>query len=65
MKLEELLGKYMRLRAELAQAYAAADWNTDHLNRLGDDIALTEQALARAQPRDEQTSDLLPGLLHL
>ena len=65
MKLEELMGKYLRLRAELAQAYAADGWNTDHLNRLGDDIASTERALARAQPRDEQTSDLLPGLVHL
>ena len=65
MKLEELMGKYMRLRAELSEAYAAASWNTDHLNRLGDDIASTEQALARAHARDEQTGDLLPGLLHL
>jgi hypothetical protein len=62
MKLEELMGKYMRLRAELAAAYEAGSRNTDHLNRLGDEIASTERALARAQPRDERTSDLLPGL---
>ena len=62
MKLEELLGKYMRLRAELARAYEAATWNTDYLNRLGDEIASTERALARAQPHDAQPSALLPGL---
>ena len=65
MQLEELLGKYKRLRAELAQAYAARSCNPNHLNRLDDEIASTERALIRAQPGDEQTSDLLPGLEHL
>ncbi len=61
MKLEELLGKYMRLRAELARTYEAGGSNTNHLNRLGDEIASTERALARAQPRGEQTGDLMSG----
>ena len=61
MNLEQLLGKYSRLRAELSAAYQAPVWDTQHINRLSDEIAATENALARAQPLDEQTSDSLPG----
>jgi len=62
MKLEELWGKYMRLRDELDHAYEGEFQNPSQLNRLGDEIASTERAIAKAQPSDEQTSDLLPGL---
>jgi len=62
MKLEELWGKYMRLRAELDHAYEGEFQNPSQLNRLGDEIASTERAIAKAQPSHEQTSDLLPGL---
>ncbi len=62
MTLDQLLGKYMRLRSELSSAYQARAWDTSYINRLSDEIASTERALVRAQPLDEQTSDSLPGL---
>ncbi len=62
MTLEQLLGKYSRLRAELSGAYEARAWDTSYINRLSDEIAATERALVRTQPADEQTSDSLPGL---
>ena len=57
MTLEQLLGKYSRLRAGLSGAYEARVWDTNYINRLSDEIAATEKALMRAQPLDEQTSD--------
>lgn len=62
MTLEQLVGKYMRLRAELSAAYAALFWDTRHIARLGDDIASTSVAITRSQPLDEQTSETMPGL---
>ena len=62
MKLQELMGKHMRLRGELARAYEAGGSNTNHLNRLGDEIALTERALARLQCEDEEADVVLPAM---
>ena len=60
MTLEQLIGKYMRLRAELSAAYAALAWNTRHIDRLDDDIESTGRAITQAQPLDEQTNDSFP-----
>ncbi len=62
MHLEQLIGKYQRLRDELAQAYRDPAWDTSHIDRLSEEIVATERALAKAQPLDEQTNDLIPGL---
>ena len=62
MNVEQLLGKYLRLRSELSGAYLARAWDTSYINRLSDEIAATERALVQAQPVDEQTSDSLPGI---
>lgn len=61
MTLEQLVGRYMRLRSELSNAYEARTPNTEHVNRLSDEIAATERIIAQVQPADEQTSDLLLG----
>ncbi len=63
MTLEQLVGKYMRLRAELSAAYASLSWNTRQINRLDTEITSTEKAIAEAQPLDEQTSDSFPAFL--
>ena len=62
MHFEQLIGKYQRLRDELAQAYSDPVWNTSRINRLSDDIVATERAMAKSLPMDEQTNDLIPGL---
>ena len=61
MTLEQLIGKYSRLRAELAAAYAALFWDTRHINRLDNEIASTGVAITQAQSLDEQTSETVPG----
>ena len=43
MTLEQLLGKYLRLRAELSSAYEAPAWDASHIDRLSDEIAATEK----------------------
>ena len=62
MSLEQLIGRYRRLRDELAQAYLDPAWDTNYINRLSDEIVSTERAISKAQPLDEQTNDLIPGL---
>ena len=62
MSPDELFGKYMRLRRELADAYTAPRWRGELISRLADDIIEVERAMADAQPRDEQTSEGLPHM---
>ena len=57
MSRDELLGTYMRLRQELAQAYGATYWNEGLIDRLAEQINRVEQSLASGQPVDEQTED--------
>lgn len=65
MTLDELVGKYARLRAELAAAYGAMSWDMRRITRLDDEIASTAVAITQAQPLDEQTSETQPGFLSL
>lgn len=59
--LEALIGKYMRLHRELAEAHAAGHWRGGLVDRLADEIDEAKRALAQARPVDEQTDDVLPG----
>ena len=63
MGLEEMVGKYMRLRADLACAYGAAQWDSAHVDRISDELALVERSILKTQPWDEQTSDTFAGML--
>ena len=63
MRLEELVGKYMRLRADLSQAYGALHWNSAHVDRIGDEMASVERSILKTRPWDEQTNDTLAGLM--
>ena len=58
-----LIGTYMRLRQELAQAYAAATWNEGRIDRLANEIAVVERALASALPSSEQTDGMMLGTI--
>lgn len=46
MQLDELTGKYARLRSELDAAYAAPVWDTGQINRIADELAPLELQLA-------------------
>ena len=48
MNIEQLTGRYFRLRQELAVAYASVPRNTGLIDRLADDIAATEREMAAA-----------------
>lgn len=46
MELEELNGRYQHLRTELDAAYAAPVWDSNRINRITDEMAPVELALA-------------------
>ena len=54
MGFTELTGKYRRLRLELEEAYAAPAWNRSKIDRIADEIAATERALAAVPHEEEQ-----------
>lgn len=54
MGFNELSGKYRRLRHELEEAYSAPAWNRPRIDRIADEIAATERALASIQPHEEE-----------
>lgn len=61
MYLEQLMGRYYRLRQELAVAYREQPWHGARIDRLADDLAATEREIAASQPVDEQCGDPMLG----
>ncbi len=59
MDLEQLMGRYFRLKQELAIAYKAQPWHSGRIDRLADELAATEREIAARQPADEQCSEPL------
>jgi hypothetical protein len=55
MELEQLTGRYFRLKQELATAYGAVPWNRGRIERLARDIASTEQELAGLKPAEQHS----------
>ena len=45
MNLEQLIGRYLRLKEELGVAYSAVPWNVRRIDRLAREIAATEHAI--------------------
>ena len=45
---QELNGEYRRLRSELDAAYSGPVWNSDRIDRIAEQIAHVEHALASA-----------------
>ena len=59
MELEQLMGRYFRLKQELTQAYKAQPWHSGRIDRLADDLAAAEREIAALQPVDEQCNESL------
>lgn len=49
MQLEPLMGRYFRLKQELAIAYRARPWLGKHIDRLANDLAATEREIGSLQ----------------
>ena len=59
MHLEEILGKYLRLQAELQRELSSARPHDALAERLCADVAEAERILTAMQPVDEQTDECL------
>ncbi len=46
MELDALFGRYNRLKHELDAAYQSLPWPSGRIDRLADDLALTEREIA-------------------
>ena len=57
MELEQLMGRYFRLKQELSLAYKTQPWHSGRIDRLADDLAATEREIVALQPVDEQCND--------
>ncbi|MES2994154.1 MAG: hypothetical protein V4844_22220 [Pseudomonadota bacterium] len=59
MDLEQLMGRYFRLKQELSIAYRAQPWHSGRIDRLADELSATEREIASLQPVDEQCNESL------
>ncbi|MGZ5240946.1 MAG: hypothetical protein ACXWCN_12555, partial [Caldimonas sp.] len=50
MSVEQLFGKYKRLKVELEAAYAEPHWNQARVDRIADEIALVERQISVQAP---------------
>jgi hypothetical protein len=57
MDLEQLMGRYFRLKRELEDASNATNPRPAQVERLIGDLAVTRRQIAATQPRDEQYDD--------
>ncbi len=65
MHLEQLMGRYFRLKQELAIAYNAQPWQSRRIDRLANELAATEREIAAMQPPDEQCSEPIYDLMQM
>jgi hypothetical protein len=49
MNLDQLMGRYFRLKQELSIAYRQQPWQSNRIDRLADDLASTEREIAALQ----------------
>lgn len=61
MYLEQLMGRYHRLKQELSLAYREHPRHGPRIDRLADDLTATEREIASLQPLDEQCGDSMLG----
>jgi hypothetical protein len=56
MNLEQLMGRYFRLKQELSIAYRQQPWQSNRIDRLADDLASTEREIAALQAAGDTRS---------
>ncbi len=61
MDLEQLMGRYFRLKQELAIAHRAQPFQSGRIDRLADELQSTERAIEALQPLDEQCNESMLG----
>lgn len=61
MHLDQLMGRYFRLRHELSLAYREQPWHGARIDRLAEDLSATEREIAALQPLDEQCCEPMLG----
>jgi hypothetical protein len=58
MNLDQLTGRYHRLKHELSIAYTAQPWQSGLINRLTNDMASTECGIAALQSADRRATSI-------
>ena len=61
MNLEQLTGRYFRLKQELSIAYRQQPWQSNRIDRLADDLASTEREIAALQAASDTSSRVNAG----
>jgi hypothetical protein len=56
MSIEQLMGRYFRLKQELSIAYRQQPWQSHRIDRLADDLASTEREIAAMQAASDRQS---------
>jgi len=57
----QLLGRFLRLKQELAVAYRTQPWHGAKIDRIADELVVAERQLAALGPQDEQCDEsMLP-----
>ena len=59
MDLEQLMGRYFRLKQELSIAYRARPWHSGRIDRLADELTATEREITALQLVDKQYDESL------
>ena len=57
MNLEQLIGRYLRLKQELAAEYGKGTLHARHIERLGREIATTEHAIRALRSTIQRSLD--------
>ena len=57
MDLEQLTGRYARLKQELAAAYKSEPWHRGRIDRLANELSVTEHQIAAIQAREMRQQD--------
>ncbi len=57
MDLEQLTGRYIRLKQELAMAYKAEPWHQGRIDRLANELTATERELAAMHAREKRQQE--------
>jgi hypothetical protein len=60
MNLEQLMGRYFRLKQELAIVSQAQPWHKGRINRLADELAAVEREITALQPTTPPATSTLP-----